>query len=256
MDWQTIGAISGVLSFLLTLAVESRRLKQMGWQQLVVATLIGIVALLVVTQASNILTTTPVQQATQQTLHSYETISLRQLGLPEESNLGLNAGTNNLLDISFETGWTVSTQCADRSSQPATIQLDGIFSQPINLYLLLQAGWATQQFNGKELGAVSLIFSDGEHIEVPLIVGFNIRDWSRNNPEAVSTATSSTLREAWRGITPDGTIGGIDILTIEVPNEYRRLALTSIQVADTSRVTVGSQDPCIHLLAITVEHLR
>ena len=190
-------------------------------------------------------------------VRDYQMISLRELGSPEASNLGLKAGTNTLLGIPFETGWTVTTQCEDRSSLPTTIQLDVAIPQPLNVYLLLQAGWATQQFAGKELGAVSLSFSDGEHIEIPLIVGFNIRDWARNKPEAVSTATSPTLREAWQGTAPDGTtIGGMDVLTIEIPSEYRRSTLASIQIADTSSMTAGSQNPCIHLLAVTVENLR
>lgn len=189
-------------------------------------------------------------------IRDYERISLQQVGTPEESNLGLKAGTNNLLGIPFDTGWTVTTQCADRSSLPTVIQISTAIRQPINIYLLIQAGWGMQEFAGKELGAVSLGFSSGKQ-RVPLIMGVNIRDWSRNKSEAVSTATSPTLREAWRGTAPDGTtIGGMDMLTVGISSEYRQATLTSMQIADTSTTTAGSQDPCIHLLAITVEHFR
>jgi hypothetical protein len=190
-------------------------------------------------------------------VRDYQRISLQQLGTPESSNLGLNAGTNTLLGIPFDTGWTVTTQAADRPSLPTVIQMSTATPQPISVYLLLQAGWGMREFNGKELGAVLLSFSEGKQVRVPLIMGFNIRDWSRSKPEAVNTATSPTLREAWKGTAPDGvTAGGMDMLTIEIPGEYRRSTLTSIQITDTSVTTAGSQNPCIHLLAVTVEHFR
>jgi hypothetical protein len=186
----------------------------------------------------------------------YRMISLRRLGSTEESNLGLDAGINTLLGTPFETGWIVTTQCEDRPSLPTTIQLDASIPQPVNVYLLLQAGWAMQQFSGKQLGEVTLSFSDGGYVDTPLAVGFNIRDWARESSQAVTTATSPMLREGWQGTAPDGTAGRMDILSIEIPNEYRHSTLTNIQVADTSSTTADSQNPCIHLLAITVEHLR
>lgn len=193
-------------------------------------------------------------------VHDFQNVSLRQIGTPEDSNLGLEAGINSLLDIPFETGWTVTTQCADRTSLPTAIEVPTTIPNPINVYMLIQAGWGMQQFAGKEIGAISLTFSDGTNgrtIRVPLIIGGNIRDWARHNPAAVTSATSPTLREAWSGTAPDGvTIGGIDMLTIEIPTEYRHSTLTNIEIADTSIAEVASENPCIHLLALTVEHLR
>ena len=201
--------------------------------------------------------TLPKATATVSQVRDYQRISLQNLGTPENSNLGLNAGTNYLLDIPFDTGWTVTTQAADRPDLPAVIQIDRAIARPINVYLLFQAGWGMREFAGKEIGAVTLGFSDGRRIRAPLTLGFNIQDWSRSKSEAVNTATSPTLREAWRGTAPDGTtVGGMDMLTIEIPSEYRPVTLTSIQIADTSVATAGSQNPCIHLLAVTVEHFR
>lgn len=190
----------------------------------------------------------------------YQMIPLQGVGSssPEGSNLGLEAGVNNLLDIPFETGWTVTTQCADRSGLPTTALLGISVMQPRNVYFLLQAGWALKEFDGKELGSILLDLYNGNHIEieVPLILGYNIRDWSRNKPEAVNTATSPMLREAWRGIAPDGHTGGMDVLTIEIPEEYHNSTLTSIQINDNSITATGSENPCIHLLAVTVEYIK
>lgn len=187
---------------------------------------------------------------------AYLIISLQEIGSPEESNLGLEAGINNLLDIPFETGWTLTTQCADRGRLPAKVLMGMSVPQPRNVYLLLQAGWALQEFDGKELGSVLLGFHDGEQLRIPLILGYNIRDWSRNKPEAVNTATSPMLQEAWQGTTEEDYIGGMDVLTIEIPGEYHQSTLTSIQINDNSIITTGSYNPCIHLLSVTVEYVK
>lgn len=188
-------------------------------------------------------------------IRDYQKVSLKQIGIYETSNLGLGAGTNTLLGIPFDTGWTATTQCADNSS-PTTYQVNTSITRPTNVYLLLQAGWGMKDFSGKQIGSVVANFSDGKQFNTLLTLGVNIRDWARSNPSAVSTFSSSALREGWRGTAPDRSIGGMDILTIEIPNEYRNATLSGLQITDTSTSTAGSTNPCIHLLAITVEFLR
>lgn len=188
----------------------------------------------------------------------YQTLSLQrwsELKSPE-TNLGLAPGHNYLLDIPFDTGWKASTQCSHLLNQPASFQVDTSISNPVGVYLLLQAGWGLTKYNGKQIGNVHMGFSDGNTLDIPLTLGFNIRDWAWENPAAVHTASSSTLQPAWKGYAPDGTPGGMDILTIIVPNNQSQSTLTSVRISDLSQSTTGDVNPCIHLVALTVKYLH
>jgi hypothetical protein len=172
-------------------------------------------------------------------------------------NLGLEISSRkSLLNIPFETGWTSTTQCSHVPERPTTLQYNVDIPRPTNVYLLLQGGWALQEYNGKEVGYVLLGFSGGANNKTSLALGFNFRDWSVDKPNAVTTASSPTLREAWQGIAPDGAKGRFDILTIEIPSPLTQSRLTSVQIVDTSTTTTGSVNPCIHLTGITVKYFR
>jgi len=172
-------------------------------------------------------------------------------------NLGLEISSRKLLlNIPFETGWTSTTQCSHVPERPTTLQYNVDIPRPTNVYLLLQGGWALQEYNGKEVGYVLLGFSGGANHKTSLVLGFNFRDWSVDKPNAVTTASSPTLREAWQGIAPDGAKGRFDILTIEIPGPLTQSRLTSVQIVDTSTTTTGSVNPCIHLTGITVKYFR
>jgi hypothetical protein len=173
-----------------------------------------------------------------------------------ETNIGLGPGLNYLLGIPFETGWTASTQCSHLPERPAVIDLSTDVPNPVSVHLLLQTGWGMIRYADEQVGNVRLVFSDGSFFDVPLILGYNIRDWARSNPQAVTAVSSPSLRPAWEGIAPDGELGGMDVLTIEIPSEKTQLELTGVQVSDTSYTTTGDIDPCIHLVAATVEYLR
>jgi hypothetical protein len=176
--------------------------------------------------------------------------------VPEENGLGLKPGKKNLPDIPFETGWTVTTQSSDFPSYKTSVPLDVNISNPKSVYLLFQAGWGFTEFAGKQIAKVSLRFGDGKVTEIPLVLGDNIRDWSRDDPSAVNTVTSPTVREAWQGTAPppDGRRGGVDLLTIDVPQEETGGILSNITLDDTSEATAGSLNPAVHLLGLTVQY--
>lgn len=211
--------------------------------------------------------------------YEYETIPLKllsELSSPE-TNLGLKPDncyylpksdlqTASLGDsIPFETGWKVSTQCYqfDEGTQlderPTRIHLDRDMDiqNPVSVYLLLQAGWGLKQYKDKQIGEVHLNFSDGRIFITPLILGSNIRDWASKRDNAVTTVFTSTVKLAWQGPAPDATPGRMDILQIDIPDDYSGLALTSIEVLDVSKSKIGNvdRDPCIHLLGVTVKYL-
>lgn len=187
----------------------------------------------------------------------FSTVTLEGIGVREESNLELPAGTNYLLDVPFETGWSVATQSSDRPASPTEVEMDVSIQRPINVYLLLQGGTVLKELSGEMLGTVLLTFDGGQSHTTPLVIGDNIRDWSLEAPNVVvTTCTSPHLEEAHRGYTPEGRPGRMDMLTIQVPEKFRDSRLESIRLTDTSSEELGSQNPCIHLLAVTVEHIQ
>ena len=158
------------------------------------------------------------------------------------------------MNIPFDNGWTVTTPCSHLPDRPNPIVFVTQIPRPQEVYILLQAGWALEQYRGKQIGGIKLDFSGGRQSDTPFILGLNIRDWSRNKPNAVNNFSSPTLRSAWQGTLSDGTIGGMDVLTIPVSGENTISTLTRIELYDISQDTTGEINPCIHLLAITVKH--
>jgi len=191
-------------------------------------------------------------------VQEFQTISLERWSELEavETNLGVAPGSHNFLGVPFETGWTTSTQCEDAPGRWQSIPITTKISNPTHVYLLIQAGYAYSKFDGKQVGTVKLNFDDGSSAETPLTLGFNIRDWAWENPAAVNTASSDSLQAAVQGVTSGGTPGGMDMLTIDIPDNLLNSTLTGIEISDVTTETIGDMDPCIHLVAITVEHLR
>ena len=195
---------------------------------------------------------------TQQPEPEFLTVSLKpfsELSEPE-TNLGLKPGVTYLLDIPFDIGWKASTQCSHLPNQPKSYQVDVNIENPTDVYFLIQAGWGLTQYNGIDIGKLRLGFSDGNALDTTLTLGDNIRDWAWKSSAVVRTVSSSQSRPAWTGQSPNGTPGGMDILTITVPNEQRSKNLSYIQVIDVSNLTAVNIDPCIHVVALTVKHLR
>jgi hypothetical protein len=191
-----------------------------------------------------------------QIIEDFQTVSLEsksEMALPE-TNLGLAPGLNYLLDIPFETGWKFSTQCSHIPERPTIVTLNANISSPHYVYILLQAGWGSIEYRDIQIGNIKLNFSDGSIIDTSLSLGYNIRDWSRDDPQAVTTVFSTDLQPAWEGTAPDGRLGGMDILTIRIPE--KKDSLTNIEISDVSQTTAGSMNPCIHIMAVTVKHFR
>lgn len=171
-----------------------------------------------------------------------------------ETNLGLPPGTNTLNGIPFQNGWKVTTQCTSTSDRPVEVSISANIPNPIEVYVLFQAGWGITPFNGMQVGTISLYFSNGGVQTENLVLGYNIRDWARNKPDAVSTISSSMVAEAWRGTLPDNVIGGMDILTLPVQAIYQNERLERFVLSDTTLTTTGQLNPCVHLLAVTVKY--
>jgi hypothetical protein len=122
--------------------------------------------------------------------------------------------------------------------------------QPTHVYLLITGGNLYAQYLNQTVGAVRLEFASGNHQSVPLVAGGNLREWKLD--------TAATVRDNAQGIevfsTPSrhGGIGIIDMLTIPVSPDLQSGTLERIVVEDWSQRTLGSMDPAINLLGVTV----
>ena len=171
-----------------------------------------------------------------------------------EANLGLGPGQTTLLGIPFEHGWKISTQCEiNGADRPTLVDVAVDNLTATKAYILLQAGQGLTNFNEQKIGEIVLVFENGQSYGEPLILGYNIRDWRRAMPETyINSTTSANLEEAWRG-KEGNTDGRIDLLTLTLPDNLNEQPISKIQIIDTSAQTVGSTEPCIHLIAITLE---
>ena len=137
--------------------------------------------------------------------------------------------------------------------RPTLVKVDANNLAVTKAHILLQAGQGSTEYAGQKIGEFVIIFADGYAYGEPLILGENIRDWRSAMPETyVNSATATNLQEAWRG-KEGNTDGRIDLLTITLPDALQNQPVREIQLIDTSAQTVGSINPCIHLIAITFE---
>ena len=125
---------------------------------------------------------------------------------------------------------------------------------PLAVYFLIQAEYGYSQFANQQVGKVVLSFEDGSSYDYPLVMSINIRDWMRGTVSyAVTTVTSSDVLYSWDGTAPNGNAGGIDLLQILIPEEYKNSTLKSIQIVDTSLEDTGDVNPGVKILAASVE---
>ncbi|GJM40109.1 MAG: hypothetical protein DHS20C20_03910 [Ardenticatenaceae bacterium] len=171
-----------------------------------------------------------------------------------EANLGLGPGQTTLLGIPFEHGWKITTQCElGSANHPTLVSILVNQETAVKAHVLLQAGQGLTEFSGQKIGEFVVIFEDGQSFLEPLILGENIRDWRSAMPTTyVNQAVSPHLQEAWRG-KEGNTDGRIDLLTITIPDTLQNQPIREIQINDTSVQTTGAINPCIHLIAVTLE---
>ncbi len=180
--------------------------------------------------------------------------SYSELSAPE-TNLGLAPGQYSASDIPFTVGWKTSTQCSHIPERPQSIFIETNIPNSRYAYFLLQAGWGWSRYRDKKIGEIVFHFADSSSTTTSLSLGYNIRDWSRNNDSNVVTLVfSPDVMSAWDGTAPDGRKGGIDMLTIRIPADKASQTLSGIEILDLSETIVGDIDPCIHLIAITVRY--
>ena len=205
-------------------------------------------------------TSEPESSRTPQT--DFNQLSIRHISQLSEPrrDLGKDPGIHEVGGVPFDLGWVASTQCVYLSERPRQITLDTVIRHPRVVYMLFQSAGTDQHFLNMQAAVVRLVFASGKTHDTPLILGVNLRDWATERyPHTVSTTSSSDVEEAWREAVPldDRVIVGVvDMLTIEVPDTLSDDTLTSFSIIDTSVEKFSQVDPCIHLLAVTVEYAQ
>src|SRR6266540_1203125 len=173
------------------------------------------------------------------------------------NNLGLKPGQHTLNDIPFSYEYEVYTQNSDEPHFPQVITIPFRVTNPVCLYFIIQADWGLSKYLGHKLGKIVVKFESNESFEYSLVLGKNIRDWSRGSSHiAVDRISSPDVTNAWIGYAPGGKKGGMDLLTINLPTQFQNRVITSINIADTTLDTTGDYNPGIHLLAATAKFIE
>lgn len=181
-------------------------------------------------------------------LKSYSEIS------SPETNLGMEPGFHNIQGIDFENGWRISTKCNDNLYKDVydSYNISAGVENVKSVYFLIQAGWAFNEDMDKHIGSIQLDFADGSKLVEELILGNNIRDWTRDKSISATTVSADNIFEAWRG-TAHGYTGGVDILRLDIPNSMQKGYLDNILIQDLTQENLENIDPCIYVLGITLE---
>jgi len=101
------------------------------------------------------------------------------------------------------------------------------------LYFLVNSTNTYERDRGTLMGQIVLVFHKGR-LNVPLVIGENVREWCIGHSGTLSRSTDPRLREVWRvpTIRSPHVEAVIDVLKIEVPTEYRSQSLERIGIAD------------------------
>lgn len=149
---------------------------------------------------------------------------------------------------------SVTTQAEPLPGYPTQIVLQTGVSQPEQVHLLITAGNLFARYQDALIGVVRLEFTNGRQQSYELVAGQNIREWKIDGGQTVMT--SSRSQQVYSTISRHGGTGIIDILSIPVAADLQAGTLDRIVVEDWSQQTVGSLDPAINLLGVTVQSRR
>ena len=161
-------------------------------------------------------------------ISSSKTSTFHKIPLPDSRRFDLPWGNepNPPLDYSFSNIPFLFRQgTADRINgtqipfgDEITISVDIPNAKAI--YFMLNAEYAFHDLGKavsgryRQIGEISLTFSDGTSVNESLIMGVNIRDWCLNNSSAITTIEPNRHAiQAWRATGERGLI--IDMLTVE-----------------------------------------
>ncbi len=190
---------------------------------------------------------------------TYEIVSLQAVANAEWGEFQAPPQGEVILgEVPFSLGPAIFKSQADpapNSGYPTEAAIDLEIARPQRAFLLLTAGNAFARYDGETVGEVRALCDGSEERLAVLSLGRNLREW-HSVGEVVTTAPET--EPVWRGALADfpDLVGQIDMLTLSLPEACREGTLTSLRVLDQSVEGVGSRDPALNLIGLTVEHYR
>lgn len=144
---------------------------------------------------------------------------------------------------------------------PTEGRIDGRTAAPTTVYILLIGGYVDPEFRDKKVGEANLAFDNGSTLSVPLLAWRNIREtWAYEGDPKANPLEGSPPPARWQNVVAESQAragraakGFVDMTTIPIPTPYSYSNLVTISVRDTSVSSVGSQDPSLIVMGITVE---
>lgn len=132
-------------------------------------------------------------------------------------------------------------------------------ASPKKVFILINAGF-TYNFNGKNIGYIELLFTNGGSLKYDLVLGENVREWSIGsaaiNSDLVITTNSPEIQQVYLTTNQIDTTAVIDMLELEIPDEHSSAAIESIRFKDSSQELWDSMNPGFFVTGITVRSLK
>ncbi len=147
----------------------------------------------------------------------------------------MTAGYHVLNGIPLDYQYELHTEGSDYSNYPQQILIPYNIQNPIAIYFLIQADWGWSDMTGEQVGTISFNFNTTQSYAYQLVLGSNLRDWSRDgSPLVEQTITSPDISSAWTGTSPDGRAGGMDLLKVTLPFPFPQETIQTINIKDAT----------------------
>ncbi|MBU4222272.1 MAG: PQQ-binding-like beta-propeller repeat protein [Euryarchaeota archaeon] len=191
----------------------------------------------------------------------YSTISLDSIAnWPIDHLIYPPSGNITLGGVPFYVNREFQTRQRMLLNNPSQGVLNINITSPLKIYVLLNGAYVLKQFFEKEVGYIEMEFNDGYSFKKSIIAGRDLREtWAGD--ENLYTISSISGNPNWQNVWSESQSRGdqpatafIDMLTIPLPQEYQSRTLTAISIYDTSIDNVGSSDPSLIIMGITVEY--
>ncbi len=163
-------------------------------------------------------------------------------------------GEVTLGDVPFQLSTSIFKSQASSgpfTNAPVRLPLAADITQAQQLHLLLTLGNGFTRFADQVVGRVEIVCDDTLIVLVELQAGVHVREW--HNGQGVITV-APLARSVWSEPITDDVRGTIDLLSLELPPICQDGRLTSIELIDNSTETVGSLDPALNLVGLSVEY--
>jgi hypothetical protein len=203
-------------------------------------------------------TYTPRATPTQQPVVGYHSISLSTQANAALDFASSPNGTVTLSGVPFQLSNRVfksQASSAPHNNYPTRMSVSLNVPNVYRVHLLLNSGNGFTQFNEKVIGVVFAHCNDSSIRVTDLVLGRDIREW---HVEDNVVSTSSRTQQVWTGVIIDfpNLSGHIDMLSLDLPKECQNAKLTGLEIIDSSVDTVGSLDPALNIIGITVEYYQ